>query len=261
MSHASGFHPEIDRSSPLPSANTSHPHPIPLSQTCKSPDSNQAETNPSCKCNIMQCKQSSVQCNHRTLPDAVLVSDRWQRDAIKDCQQALAEGGVACPPHNLQSDLSQKEDACETEIQVERMMRKVGEGESGLKNAESCRDSSASTPQIPLSLQSTAATITSLPESSSPPNSSSICYKRRRLEEHQSKGAGIRVSCGVSPFTAPSTQQLHSQPESCDLMICGVCKSLFTSLPLFVSHKKSSSCRLRFVCRCRPDETEGPTCH
>lgn len=264
MSHASGFHPEIDLSSPLPSANTSHPHPIPLSKNCKSSACDQGEVTNSCKCNIMHCEHISLQSNHRFLSqEARVACYLWQKDGIKDCHEALEEGGVVQPPHNLSSDLSQEEDACETETQVERMMRKVEEEDLGLKNADSYSDASTSTPRNPLSLQSTAATITSLPQSSSSsPNSSSICYKRRRLEEHQSKGAGIRVSCGGSAFTDPSTQQLNSLPESCDLMICGVCKSLFTSLPLFVGHKKSDSCRLRFVCHCRPDAAgERETCN
>lgn len=40
-----------------------------------------------------------------------------------------------------------------------------------------------------------------------------------------------------------------------DLMICGVCKTLFTSLSLFITHKRRGSCRLRFVCHCQPATT------
>ena len=38
--------------------------------------------------------------------------------------------------------------------------------------------------------------------------------------------------------------------QSVDILICGTCKSVFTCLSEFMQHKKSS-CRLRFVCRCR----------
>jgi hypothetical protein len=39
--------------------------------------------------------------------------------------------------------------------------------------------------------------------------------------------------------------------NNCDIMICGNCRTLFTSLPLFIQHKRLSKCRLRFVCRCQ----------
>lgn len=42
------------------------------------------------------------------------------------------------------------------------------------------------------------------------------------------------------------------QQQSYDILICGNCRTFFTSLPLFIQHKRSSKCRLRFVCRCQP---------
>jgi uncharacterized CHY-type Zn-finger protein len=41
-----------------------------------------------------------------------------------------------------------------------------------------------------------------------------------------------------------------SQIQAYDILICGNCRTLFTSLPLFIQHKRSSKCRLRFVCHC-----------
>lgn len=48
-------------------------------------------------------------------------------------------------------------------------------------------------------------------------------------------------------------QQLASpqvQPQV-DILICGNCRTLFTSLPTFIQHKRISRCRLRFVCHCQ----------
>ncbi len=41
-----------------------------------------------------------------------------------------------------------------------------------------------------------------------------------------------------------------SQIQAYDILICGNCRTFFTSLPLFIQHKRSSKCRLRFVCHC-----------
>ncbi|XP_054164865.1 putative mediator of RNA polymerase II transcription subunit 24 [Oppia nitens] len=43
---------------------------------------------------------------------------------------------------------------------------------------------------------------------------------------------------------------IQTTQQTCDILICGNCRTLFTSLPLFIQHKKSSKCRLRFVCHC-----------
>lgn len=41
----------------------------------------------------------------------------------------------------------------------------------------------------------------------------------------------------------------YLQPQF-DVLICGNCRTMFTSLPSFVLHKQQSKCRLRFVCHC-----------
>lgn len=51
----------------------------------------------------------------------------------------------------------------------------------------------------------------------------------------------------LSPCTSHTCQ---SMDQLLDIMICGSCKTLFTNIAEFMQHKKTS-CRLRFVCRCR----------
>lgn len=65
----------------------------------------------------------------------------------------------------------------------------------------------------------------------------------------------------LQPTVKPSNHPLLSSvmnPSSTsgiDLMICGNCRTLFTSLPLFNKHKKDNNCRLRFVCKCNPQSS------
>ncbi len=56
---------------------------------------------------------------------------------------------------------------------------------------------------------------------------------------------------GIIDVTNEETIPLAlSQIQAYDILICGNCRTLFTSLPLFIQHKRSSKCRLRFVCHC-----------
>jgi hypothetical protein len=68
--------------------------------------------------------------------------------------------------------------------------------------------------------------------------------KRLRLD-HSSRSSW-------SSSTDTYTPNVSCDLSTADIMICGRCRSLFTSLTDFLSHKQSSNpCRLRFVCRCR----------
>lgn len=65
------------------------------------------------------------------------------------------------------------------------------------------------------------------------------------------------ASGATTPLVSTSEQQQSLNvnsgaqvDQSVDIMICGTCKTLFTCISEFMQHKKSS-CRLRFVCRCR----------
>lgn len=72
--------------------------------------------------------------------------------------------------------------------------------------------------------------------------SSSSSFKRMKLD--------LSPSC-LRQF--PSSSPMNSDQHP-DIMICGICKSLFTCLESFIEHKKGNNkCRLRFVCRCQPD--------
>lgn len=59
-----------------------------------------------------------------------------------------------------------------------------------------------------------------------------------------------------NPFLEPGRTRAEAFPlalnqmQSHDILICGNCRSFFTSLPLFIEHKRISKCRLRFVCHC-----------
>jgi len=59
-------------------------------------------------------------------------------------------------------------------------------------------------------------------------------------------GLALQHSPGVPQSTATNCGVMLSS----DIMICGVCRSVFTVISDFLSHKRHSHCRLRFVCRC-----------
>lgn len=246
MSHASGFHPEIDvPSSPLPS---SPPRPTPhhTKQTIESKDH---DIRPNQETHMTRERIFNVrdEClahpNHLLLPDECTEArDLWTGNRVSNCGLVLKESAVTTEaPHNLpESDVSQEESCLKSEAQVEQIMRQSGKADLGVKSPDSCNSR----------LQSTD---TSCSQSSS--SLANVCKRRRLEEHHQSKGSVVVVvSRDGSPFPDARTHE-NCIPASVDLMICGVCRSLFTSLPLFLRHKKSNSCRLRFVCHCRTRDT------
>lgn len=71
-----------------------------------------------------------------------------------------------------------------------------------------------------------------------------------------SPSASSEMSVDVNLSSTSKRQRLESLPLTIpqmqtDILICGNCRTLFTSLPLFIQHKRSSKCRLRFVCHCQ----------
>lgn len=78
--------------------------------------------------------------------------------------------------------------------------------------------------------------------------------KKARVEGQSSVTSGSTSPSVTIKSESPSPCSSHS--SSCqmdqllDIMICGCCKTLFTNIAEFMQHKKTS-CRLRFVCRCR----------
>lgn len=60
-----------------------------------------------------------------------------------------------------------------------------------------------------------------------------------------------RCSLSPDPISAVPLVPSVAAMQTYDIMICGNCRTLFTSVALFVQHKRLSKCRLRFVCRCQ----------
>lgn len=160
---------------------------------------------------------------------------------------------------------SQDAESSETETsQVEQMIEEVGRDGEDLREEQDsgCRNTGAdrllafpvSPTDISSSIRKTFCSET-CSASDARLNVSSVSCKRPRLEIPHANRFTLPLPCvSIRPHHSPpqlcDTLPGMSSASTADLMICGVCKCLFTSLSLFVSHKQRNNCRLRFVCRC-----------
>ena len=75
------------------------------------------------------------------------------------------------------------------------------------------------------------------------------CKRFRQSDEVGSRCPSDPSTSCAADCSRTADSLLHHHRPLDDLMICGVCRSLFTSLDVFVSHKRSNDCKLT-VCRC-----------
>lgn len=98
------------------------------------------------------------------------------------------------------------------------------------------------------SFGSSSGESSSFSSSSSSSPASGMNYKRPRLDMAPTQYASLITSQSLASHQLASHQSIA--PDS-DIMICGKCKTLFTSLAPFIDHKKVNNCRLRFICHCQ----------
>lgn len=114
-------------------------------------------------------------------------------------------------------------------------------GLNAMDEDEMLTDSSAANPEKVSS--DVAHSVSALPAASS--------ATPARDSSHGEAAPCKRFKLDVPVTSMASFAPAHLQPQF-DVLICGNCRTLFTSLSNFVQHKKMGKCRLRFVCHCGP---------
>jgi hypothetical protein len=209
----------------------------------------------------IQCASPSVSCDR-----PLLFQSQDKDDGVLNCQdfsETFLQNGddhSRIFSDNLNSLLMKEDDTIDTTIEVFNSSLKTNSGvdsESSLNCNERMNDDSVNHKRHETTRTKSSISITEgrslekiLPNfnivQSCSQQQTSSSIKRIKLDSPSSFQS---VASSTSMFC--DTNQPHP-----DILICGLCKSLLTSLDSFIEHKNGNKCRLRFVCRCQPNFDE-----
>lgn len=80
----------------------------------------------------------------------------------------------------------------------------------------------------------------------------SVLHRQTSLNGDSKSIKSMALTASKRQRIEPYSSSIINQNSCQDILICGNCKSLFSSLSCFIQHKRNSRCRLRFVCHCNP---------
>ena len=184
-----------------------------------------------------------------------------EEEGIREEEEEARREGRECEGNTEQFDSKTSDGVTSHEI----CSRTCSESLQFLSSTSSSSRSSLASPSSaslsfasPSSSSSSASPSSASPSFASPSSSSSssassssasgMNHKRPRLDMAPTQYASLITSQSLASHQLASHQSIA--PDS-DIMICGKCKMLFTSLAPFIDHKKVNNCRLRFICHCQ----------
>lgn len=143
-----------------------------------------------------------------------------------------------------------------TDIMNQGSVREDGGSIQGASDLESRNEDGVCLPTASaiLSSSSSASTIILSASSSSSASTVSVSKSNSQMNKRPRWDAPPPISnissCAQNQLASAYINNITDISDP-DIMICGNCKTVFTSLNVFIDHKNANKCRLRFVCHCQ----------